>query len=227
MLKWLLEIGCDPNESDDFGQVPLQTAAEYGNLQGVKLLLSAGADPEAEYNGQTALGLAGTREIVDYLLDAGTNPGELTFESRRAFLGLPSEADPNALLEITSEQYLSGRSPRFGQTLTRLPDGTVVEIGGEHEDSYDRDFCIYNDVFVHGSDGSIAILGYPEATFPPTDFHTATYIGNWIYIIGGHGICRPQSVRHNTRLSASHPGLPYRAASRLSDLGDCLSPTGC
>ncbi|KAF8978121.1 hypothetical protein BGZ46_006822 [Entomortierella lignicola] len=37
---------------------------------------------------------------------------------------------------------------RFGATLTELPDGRHVYIGGEHEDYYDPDFCIYNDVVV-------------------------------------------------------------------------------
>ena len=33
---------------------------------------------------------------------------------------------------------------RFGGTRTKLPDGRLVCIGGEHEDNYDPDFCIYN-----------------------------------------------------------------------------------
>lgn len=33
---------------------------------------------------------------------------------------------------------------RFGSTVTVLPDGRLVHIGGEHEDEYDPDFCIYN-----------------------------------------------------------------------------------
>jgi hypothetical protein len=33
---------------------------------------------------------------------------------------------------------------RFGQSLTLLPDCRAVQIGGEHEDWYDADFCIYN-----------------------------------------------------------------------------------
>ena len=37
---------------------------------------------------------------------------------------------------------------RFGATSTRLPDGRVVCVGGEHEDYYDPDFCIYNGGFV-------------------------------------------------------------------------------
>jgi ankyrin repeat protein len=76
---------------------------------------------------------------------------------------------------------------RFGQSITFLPDGRIVQIAGEHEDSYDPDFCIYNDVFVHGVDGSLQIYGYPESAFPPTDFHTATLIGDWIYVIGSLG----------------------------------------
>jgi hypothetical protein len=71
--------------------------------------------------------------------------------------------------------------------LTFLPDRRVIQIAGEHEDYYDSDFCIYNDVFVHEPDGSIAIYGYPEAVFPPTDFHTATLVGDFIYVIGSVG----------------------------------------
>jgi hypothetical protein len=76
---------------------------------------------------------------------------------------------------------------RFGQSLTLLPDGRAVQIGGEHEDYYDPDFCIYNDVFVHGCGGSVAIYGYPQSVFPPTDFHTATLVGGHIYVIGSLG----------------------------------------
>lgn len=78
---------------------------------------------------------------------------------------------------------------RFGQSLTRLPDGRFVEIGGEHEDFYDPDFCIYNDVVVHQGDRTFTIHGYPESLFPPTDFHSATLVDSWIYIIGclGYG----------------------------------------
>ncbi len=82
---------------------------------------------------------------------------------------------------------------RFGQTITFLDDGRIVQIGGEHEDGYDPDFCIYNDVFVHepkaanGAPGKVTIYGYPEAVFPPTDFHTATLMGKAIIVIGRLG----------------------------------------
>jgi hypothetical protein len=73
---------------------------------------------------------------------------------------------------------------RFGQSSTELPDGRIVLIAGEHEDHYDPDFYIYNDVVVQHADGKIEIFGYPQDIFPPTDFHTATLAGNRIIIIG-------------------------------------------
>jgi hypothetical protein len=71
--------------------------------------------------------------------------------------------------------------------MTFLPDGRIVQIGGEHEDNYDDDFCIYNDVFVHEPDGTIRIFGYPDSEFPCTDFHTATLVGQDIWVVGSLG----------------------------------------
>lgn len=76
---------------------------------------------------------------------------------------------------------------RYGTSFSELPDGRVIEIAGEHEDSYDPDFCIYNDVIVHHGDGTFDIYGYPKDVFPPTDFHSATLIGDAILIIGNLG----------------------------------------
>jgi len=73
---------------------------------------------------------------------------------------------------------------RFGASLTQLEDGRFVQIGGEHEDYYDPDFFIYNDVVIHDGKGDFQIYGYPKDVFPPTDFHTSTLVGNEIYIIG-------------------------------------------
>jgi hypothetical protein len=76
---------------------------------------------------------------------------------------------------------------RFGQSSTQLADGRVVLIAGEHEDHYDADFFIYNDVVVRHTDGRIDVYSYPSDVFPPTDFHSATLIGNRIIIIGNLG----------------------------------------
>lgn len=76
---------------------------------------------------------------------------------------------------------------RFGCSRTELADGRVIHIAGEHEDSYDPDFYIYNDVIVQHPDGVIDIYGYPAEVFTPTDFHSATQTGDAIWIVGNLG----------------------------------------
>ena len=76
---------------------------------------------------------------------------------------------------------------RMGQSSTLLPDGRVILIGGEFEDGHDPMFWIYNDVIVKHPDGNIEIFGYPRHIFAPTDFHTATLVGDTIWIIGSLG----------------------------------------
>jgi len=78
-------------------------------------------------------------------------------------------------------------SQRYGQSETTLPDGRVLLIAGEHEDHYDPDFFIYNDVIVKNPDGSVYFYSYPEADFPPTDFHSATLLEEEILLIGNLG----------------------------------------
>lgn len=76
---------------------------------------------------------------------------------------------------------------RFGQSTTHLPDGRIIHIAGEHEDAYDPDFFIYNDVVVTSPTGEIEIFGYTTDAFPPTDFHSATLVGDQIIVIGTLG----------------------------------------
>jgi ankyrin repeat protein len=114
---------------------------------------------------------AARRRYDSESLNGGSCPSPATFERR-----------------IEGAQVFCAQ--RFGQSVTFLPDGRIVEIGGEHEDFYDPDFCIYNDVFVHAPDGAITIFGYPEVVFPPTDFHTATLLDDHIYTIGSLGYLR-------------------------------------
>jgi hypothetical protein len=93
---------------------------------------------------------------------------------------------------------------RFGMTKTAMPDGRIICIGGEHEDSYDPNFCIYNDVvvirpaeseaWVTKETGSVEIYGYPREAFPPTDFHTATLVRGHIYIIGRLGYPEDRAI---------------------------------
>ncbi|MEP5759324.1 MAG: hypothetical protein ABJ327_08490 [Litoreibacter sp.] len=76
---------------------------------------------------------------------------------------------------------------RYGRSATPLPDGRLVLIGGEHEDHYDPDFCIYADVTVLDGKGGVDHFIYPDDVFPPTDFHTATLYDDQIWLIGSLG----------------------------------------
>lgn len=73
---------------------------------------------------------------------------------------------------------------RFGQSETSLPDGRTIFIAGKHEDSYDPDFFIYNDVVITHPNNEIDIYTYPADIFPPTDFHSGTLVGDQIILIG-------------------------------------------
>ena len=76
---------------------------------------------------------------------------------------------------------------RYGQSETTLPDGRTLSIAGEHEDYYDPDFFIYNDVVVCSPNGDIEIFGYPIDIFPPTDFHSATLVDGQLVLLGNLG----------------------------------------
>ncbi len=98
----------------------------------------------------------------------------------------------SARAKFAREERALGPDPvwcysRFGQSITLLPDGRVIEIGGEHEDDYHAEFCIYNDVVVSTGEGQFTVYGYPKEIFPPTDFHTATSFDGSIYIVGALG----------------------------------------
>jgi hypothetical protein len=129
---------------------------------------------------------------------------------------------------------------RYGATQTDLPDGRVICIGGEHEDHYDPDFCIYNDVIVFRPDGEIEIYGYPRDLFSPTDFHSATLLGDQIIVIGCLGYSgdrRPGLTpvysldTESCRISrlgttGTAPGWIFEHDSELSDSGTITVRSG-
>jgi len=106
---------------------------------------------------------------------------------------------------------------RFGRTTTTIPDGRTLHVAGEHEDYYDPDFYIYNDVIVVAPDNTVAIYGYPRAAFPPTDFHTATLVGNQLWLVGnlGYADARKPGTTQVCRLD-----LTTMAIERLQTHGD-------
>ena len=105
---------------------------------------------------------------------------------------------------------------RFGQSTTPLGDVTVL-IGGEHEDHYDPDFQIYNDLVVITPGGGTEIYGYPRSEFPPTDFHSATPTDRSIVLIGSLGYLQERRVGETQVLIVERPGW---RASLVECIGD-------
>lgn len=176
------------------------TALEHARSRDIIVrLLEAGADP-ADADARVLLGLPeATGELpFEVTLDGlrgthtrsfGTsNPERMQVPFWVAMIECGAYSARRFLeVEGISIAEPTWSASRYGQSLTLLPDGRAVQIGGEHEDFYDPDFCIYNDVFVFDVARSVEIYGYPESTFPPTDFHTATLVDESIYVIGSLG----------------------------------------
>lgn len=112
---------------------------------------------------------------------------------------------------------------RFGQSINMLKDDTLIYIAGEHEDSYDPDFYIYNDVVAIHPDGSVEIYGYPEDVFPPTDFHSATYVDNKIFIIGNVGYVEQRKYKETPVYELNLENFNIRRVETFGNLPGWIS----
>jgi hypothetical protein len=127
-----------------------------------------------------------------------TNPARLTNSVWTWLARQPTVTGYQAAKHFGVDTMAGGptwTNQRYGQSITPLPDGRTLAIAGEHEDSYDPDFHIYNDVIVTGADGSVEIYGYPKAAFPPTDFHSATLVGAELWLVGSVGYLHARAPR--------------------------------
>ncbi|MGF1483184.1 MAG: ankyrin repeat domain-containing protein [Opitutales bacterium] len=75
IISFLISIGCKVDAEDDCGHTPLQKACGEDSIEGVRLLLSAGADPNYRAHDQgtvlmTAVCYA-SPEIVELLIKSG------------------------------------------------------------------------------------------------------------------------------------------------------------
>ncbi|MFN0018763.1 MAG: ankyrin repeat domain-containing protein [Pirellulaceae bacterium] len=196
-VKVLLQAGAVASRKDQFNHGAIKNAA---SPQIIELLVAVGEDL-SEVDAEMRVRLTGFQpsEVIDISPKnfrkyrgrtfGNENPTRMNNPFWDAMVCTRVSAYRGAH-KFESRNFDSGPVwcfSRFGQSLTRLPDGRYVEIAGEHEDHYDPDFCIYNDVVVHHGDGTFDIFGYPEADFPTTDFHSATWVAPFIYIIGNLG----------------------------------------
>lgn len=208
LVRLLLERGADPSTGQSFNSI----LWEAKDRKTILTLLEAGADPsELDREGLRKLvGLAESRTsaleevtreqylAARYEREGVANPEDMTEPFRVAMIRGGNNAscarkqfdDPPTFARGLSWK---SRPPqvwcfeRYGQSFSLMPDGRTLQIAGEHEDWYDPDFCIYNDVTVFFPGGGIRVFGYPYDVFQPTDFHTATRVGHQIWVVGGLG----------------------------------------
>lgn len=240
-VKYLLDQKADIYAENHIPERAIQVAS---NLDIIKILLDQGDDINDISEEAHALLL---RTVVDG--DPEVSKEEyLAGKYRRFGTSNPEKADVKFWVEMIrsgasawhartmfKDESSSNDDPfwcykRYGKSTTVLDNGTIIEIAGEHEDHYDPDFCIYNDVIVFGPDGDINIYIYPEEVFPPIDFHTATLVGDNIIIIGSLGypekriLGKTQSYSLNTRsfemnkleITGDSPGWIHGHKSTLS-----------
>jgi ankyrin repeat protein len=207
-LQSLLTAGANPNQSDSYGNTAISQAS---NIKCIRALVSVGQDI-ADISTTMRRKLAGLHSngllsVTQAQYESGkdrrfgiTNPELMDIPFWREMVRTGVEAY-HARKQFAEEDRFNGPVwcfSRFGTSFTELPDGRFVQIAGEHEDHYDPDFCIYNEVIVHDRPGEFRIFGYPKNIFPPTDFHSATYFEGFIYIIGNLGY-------HGTRKFGTTP----------------------
>lgn len=232
MVEALLAAGA-AIERERNGQTALSSAVSGATA---RCLLDAGADP-------AYLEQEGRRVLLG--LPAAPDPGALVpvtvDQFNRARSRRFGRTNPEAIDEpfwtamiragvsgYEATQWFKGPSSlgttpvwcarRFGQSLTFLPDGRIVQAAGEHEDAYDPDFCIYNDVFVHDPAGGVTIFGYPDDVFPPTDFHTATLVGRHLWLIGSLGYAERRRPGHTQVLRLDTRDF---SIARIDTTGPC------
>ena len=213
MAALLLANGADPNRYNSNNSCPLKAATTRAMLE---LLIAHGGDMQwmGREGARVWLDLPPIDSRASEWLVLCT---QAEFDEQRAPRMGQSNGEPVtsafhlAMIESCESAFgaandfgLEGRAftesawshvwnvDRFGQSLTVLPDGRCIQIGGEHEDGYDPDFYIYNDVIVHTPPTADSadkrwdrqVFAYPLELFPSTDFHSATLIGDEIIVIG-------------------------------------------
>ena len=146
-LQQLLKLSqSSPDEPNEFGKTPLQTAAQYGYLESVKILLNAGADInhqtnpsncysdygiECIHNGKrTALMYAlqeNQAEVAQYLLDNGADI-KLTDSLEKTALDYLTKTAPIQSTHKLGSIYGGESSPKSEKDYEKIPQPQYEEL---------------------------------------------------------------------------------------------------
>ena len=206
LVELLLKYGADPNrQSLDNSKLTAVSACDDAEI--AKLLLDFGGDPRLFSDDHLGANL------FPYSTGAWKLPAQQISEQNFLKHATPraGKSNPEAFLPAfwreqmrTNESGFSAAADivgvdrahecapiwsfqRYGRSMTWLQDDRLIVVAGEHEDHYDADFYIYNDVTVFSPEGHVEHFIYPRSEFPPTDFHSATLCGARLILIGALG----------------------------------------
>lgn len=200
IVELLLRNGADPNIREDTSQrsdYPINRLISMGRFELAMLLVRHGADtslfdmfsrwPFIEHHYRKALNEidGGSYLKLKHQPKANRNPQNLTSMIKEAIV---KEPRPIGDFEMICNWYvLNDRElwtlSRESQSITILPNKSAVLIAGYRE-SIEMGWIYYNDVAILTTDGDFTLYGYPEVDFPLIHGHSATRIGNSIYIVG-------------------------------------------
>ena len=183
----------------DIAPIAIETAFGRATTAAIaRRLLDAGADPQ-ELSFEARRALLGYPNLSggDDDRSAGGVTGACSRPLARA---IPSESrsrsgrhDPiwDSGLRPAFEKVAHGAEhpfvrQRFGQSLTLLPDGRIVQSAASTRTTTRRTSAstTTSSCTAGRLDGDLRL---PRSVFPPTDFHTATLVGDDIYMVGSLG----------------------------------------
>lgn len=170
----------------------------------IRALVAHGADPAAfrgaAFASAVGLDLVAAPSITRDLFAAGyrvrfgqANPERadpLFWQAQMRRMQSGKAAKAATVGKATQTQGPVWSFAREGRSATALPDGGWLLIGGQHACQHDPDHAIYNDVTVVTPTGGIRHYLYPPQVFAPTYQHSATRMGDGVWIIGGRGYAR-------------------------------------
>lgn len=242
-VRLLLDAGAVSSRKNEYGDSTMSMASSEGVM---RLLLGAGEDISeiSTELKRTLLGLESVESlnVTKKEYKSGCRPRfgksnpevmDIQFWHEMVRAGITAYQAKDQFNDVKNMSQATWCFSRFGVSFSELPDGRFVQIGGEHEDYYDPDFCIYNDVLIHEQDGKFQIMSYPEKVFPPTDFHSATYLNGFIYVVGGLGYsgsrqfgttpiyqlnCETWKIE-SVASTGNNPGWIYEHKARFDDSG--------
>src|SRR5262249_33777038 len=124
----LLGAGCDPAHANHRLILGLPDAVESDSVEAD---WTDGVTPADFGRGRARrFGTKNPEQMDDPFWVAMIQAGVSGYEARRRF---------QSAIDVDNGPVWCAK--RFGQSLTHLLDGRAIQIGGEHEDFYDPDFC--------------------------------------------------------------------------------------